>query len=67
MPEMDGKELIKTIRNDNHFKNLPIIIMSAVIGIKELTGLLKLGADFVIAKPLQSSQLMEYVEKGLKK
>ena len=60
---MDGKERVKTIRKDNHFKNLPIVIMSAVIGINEVAGLLKLGADFVIAKPLQSSQLMEYVEK----
>lgn len=66
MPEMDGQELVKTIRKESRFSNLPIIIMSAVIGIKELAELLKLGADFVIAKPLQSPQLMEYVEKGLK-
>jgi DNA-binding response OmpR family regulator len=67
MPEMDGRELIAKIRGDDTFQKLPIIIMSAVIGVNEVAKLLDLGADFFIGKPLKSSQMMEYVEKCLRK
>ncbi len=32
MPEMDGKQLIEIVRNDNRYREIPIIIMSAFVG-----------------------------------
>ena len=43
MPEMDGKQLIQTLRGDTEFKDMPTIIMSAVVGIKKIASLMDLG------------------------
>jgi CheY-like chemotaxis protein len=70
MPEMDGKQLIQTLRGDTGFKDLPIIIMSAVVGIKQIAGLMDLGASMFQPKPLDMNELkmnitscLEYEEK----
>ncbi len=70
MPEMDGKQLIHTLRGDTEFKDLPIIIMSAVVGIKQISDLMALGASMFQPKPLDMNELkghitscLEYEEK----
>jgi CheY-like chemotaxis protein len=70
MPEMDGKQLIQTLRGDTEFKDLPIIIMSAVVGIKQIADLMDLGASMFQPKPLDMNELkmniiscLEYEEK----
>ncbi len=59
MPKMDGRELIQTLRGNTAFQQLPIIIMSAVVGIEDISGLLKLGATRFLAKPLDKAELEE--------
>ena len=70
MPEMDGKQLIQTLRGDTEFKDLPIILMSAVVGIKQIADLMDLGASMFQPKPLDMNELkmhitscLEYEEK----
>ena len=70
MPEMDGKQLIQTLRGDTGFKDLPIIIMSAVVGIKQIATLMDLEASMFQPKPLDMNELkinitscLEYEEK----
>lgn len=63
MPEMDGKQLIRTLRGDQKFREFPIIIMSAVVGIKEISSLLELGASLFLAKPLDRVELQNYVSR----
>jgi two-component system OmpR family response regulator len=70
MPEMDGKQLIQALRGDTEFKDLPIIIMSAVVGIKQIADLMNLGAAMFQPKPLDMNELkmhitscLEYEEK----
>ncbi|BCS87841.1 response regulator [Pseudodesulfovibrio sediminis] len=65
MPEMDGQQLIKTLRGDLKFMDLPIIIMSAVVGIGEISNLLKLGATLFTAKPLDRKELHGYISRCL--
>lgn len=65
MPEMDGQQLIKTLRGDSAFMDLPIIIMSAVVGIKDISSLLELGATFFLPKPMQEKELAHYIERSL--
>lgn len=65
MPEMDGQQLIKTLRGDQKFANLPIIIMSAVVGINDISNLLKLGATLFLAKPLDRKELLSYISRCL--
>ncbi|OIQ52120.1 hypothetical protein BerOc1_00593 [Pseudodesulfovibrio hydrargyri] len=65
MPEMDGQQLIKTLRGDQQFNDLPIIIMSAVVGISDISNLLKLGATLFLAKPLERAELQGYIARCL--
>lgn len=61
MPEMDGSELIRRVRETRHLQGLPIIIMSAVISTKEISHLLKSGATYFLPKPFSMEQLQEYL------
>lgn len=63
MPEMDGRDLIQTLRGDSQFQKLPIIIMSAVVGVRDIAGLLKLGATRFLAKPLDKEELLESISR----
>lgn len=65
MPEMDGQQLIKTLRGDQQFADLPIIIMSAVVGLNDISNLLKLGATLFLAKPLDREELQNYLNRCL--
>lgn len=67
MPEMDGQQLIKTLRGDQQFMDFPIIIMSAVVGMNEISSLLKLGATLFMAKPLDRKELESYISRCLLK
>ena len=67
MPEMDGQQLIQTMRGDQQFMDFPIIIMSAVVGISEISELLKLGATLFLAKPLERKELQDYIQRCLGK
>lgn len=65
MPEMDGRQLIQTLRGDQQFTDFPIIIMSAVVGVSEISNLLKLGATLFLAKPLDRKEIQEYITRCL--
>ncbi len=65
MPEMDGRQLILALRGDAVLHRMPVIIMSAVVGVGEISELLKTGATFFLAKPLSAADLGEYLRRGL--
>ena len=67
MPEMDGQTLIQTLRGDQQFEDLPIIIMSAVVGMNDISNLLKLGATLFLAKPLDRKELQGYLSRCIGK
>ena len=56
MPEMDGKDLTRIIRADVSYKEFPIILCSAVIGIKEIGALIDLGATWFLPKPINIAE-----------
>jgi len=66
MPDMDGRTLIQTLRADPRFAALPVVIMSAVVGVSEIAGLLKIGATWFMPKPMDRATLQEYIERSLK-
>ncbi len=65
MPEMDGRQLIQTLRGDSELKELPIIIMSAVVRIKQISDLLDLGASLFQPKPLDVPDLKKNINSCL--
>lgn len=63
MPEMDGRQLIQTLRGDTELREMPVIIMSAVVGVSDISSLLELGATRFLAKPLIQEELQESIRR----
>lgn len=64
MPNMDGTALIEKLRTTQHYAKLPIIIMSGVVGVKDISNLLKQGASRFLAKPIDPSDLQETIKQA---
>jgi len=63
MPPPDGFTVCKTLKNDDAFKHIPIILLTAKAGEKELQEYMGCGADDYITKPYQPEDLIAKVEK----
>ncbi len=66
MPEMNGKDLIETLRGDSALQDLPIIIISAILGFKDIKNLLDMGATRFQPKPINVAELKKDIEECLK-
>lgn len=66
MPEMDGRELIRLMRNDSRFTKFPILLISAVIKISEIRDLLDRGASAFLGKPVDRNDLQENIDQLLR-
>lgn len=66
MPELTGSELIKRMKAHQEYRNIPIVIISGVIGPKEINELLELGASRFLPKPVNVEELREYINILLK-
>jgi len=65
MPEMGGDELVKVVRGNDKFSDVPIIIISGIVGPKDIFGLLKLGATAFLPKPVNIPDIKEYIKRYL--
>ncbi len=63
MPNMDGFELLKTIRENENFKELPVIILSSLSDEKDIERGLKLGANSYLVKPFDQKRIQYEVAK----
>src|SRR5262252_676721 len=58
MPGMNGRQFLQTLRNDDAYKNVPVLIMTAVHGL-ELSA--TLGVSEVVEKPFNPEDLLNKV------
>lgn len=58
MPFMDGTSLIRTLRADERYKSLPVIVMTAFPTDEVQDRNLRAGAGFVLEKPLDLGKLL---------
>jgi|SRR5688572_15560731 DNA-binding response OmpR family regulator len=65
MPEIDGFELIKELKKDDHLKHIPIIILSARTTNDTMDHVKELGADLFIKKPCDSKYLVGSIRQVL--
>lgn len=67
MPEMDGFEVCRKLREMNGYENLPVIFLTAKSGeTNEIKGL-ELGASDYIQKPVSPKKLIARVNSNLRK
>jgi len=67
MPNMDGYELAKQIKADERMKRIPIIMLTAKSGPKDVVTGINLGVRHYVTKPFKQDELLEKVRKVLKK
>lgn len=65
MPNMDGYELIRIIRQDLQMSELPIIILSSLSDNENMQQGLEYGANSYLVKPFNSKRLQYEIAKYL--
>ena len=61
MPGMSGLEYLKSLRDDDRFKNLPFIVVSAHGQFNAIVDIVQAGADAFIVKPFEKRALVEKI------
>jgi len=64
IPEMDGYQFLKTMKDDRGMKDIPVIAISGVD--TDIERLKELGTDEFLSKPFSSTVLMETVQRLLR-
>jgi len=65
MPNVDGIRLIKTIREDPMYKDLPIIILSSLSAEEDIKTGLDAGANSYLIKPFNAKRIQYEISKYL--
>jgi CheY-like chemotaxis protein len=65
MPEMDGYETMRAIRQANELKNLPIIALTAKAMKGDREKCIDAGASDYITKPVETEQLLSLLRVWL--
>ena len=65
MPVMDGFELCRSIRKDAKLCSLPVILLTAMTGVKDIIQGLNAGADNYVTKPFDNAVLLTRVQEAL--
>ena len=66
MPEMDGKAVIENLKANSRLCSMPILAVSRVLRIREITSLLDHGVSHFMAKPVNLQELVGVVKRLLK-
>ena len=61
MPRMDGFELTRRVRGDEHLKDIPIIMISSRTAEKHVKLAEEIGVDHYLGKPYQEEELLRHV------
>lgn len=65
MPNIDGFELINTVRANDDYSDIPIIILSSLGSNEEIEKGLKCGANSYLIKPFQPKRIEYEISKYL--
>jgi two-component system chemotaxis response regulator CheY len=61
MPNMDGIELLRTVKNTSQWSHLPVLMITTEGGQAKVMEALQLGAAGYVRKPFTSDQLKEKI------
>jgi CheY-like chemotaxis protein len=58
MPRMDGYELIATVRAQDQYRTLPLVVLTSRAAAKHQQRAMQLGASAYVVKPYQDEELL---------
>ena len=61
LPDVNGNVVCQTIKRNQEFEDIRILIVSGVANPSEIEGLINAGAEDFMAKPFDISELVEKV------
>lgn len=61
MPVMDGFEFLKYLKSKNDYSGIPVIMLTAKKGSKDIDRGISLKADFYLPKPFTFDNLMSFI------
>ncbi len=65
MPQMDGWEILKLMREDEGLKELPVVVLTAKVQDEDMARGWRMGADGYIVKPFNPVNLADALRKVL--
>ena len=65
MPEIDGLEVLRRLKDDPKMATIPVILLTAKVGDENIYGGYQLGADYYIPKPFTNAQLLNGINMFL--
>ena len=66
MPEMDGYQLLKKLKEDGQLAKIPVIMLTALADLQDKLKALRIGVDDYMLKPFEEEELMARVKNLLK-
>ena len=63
MPVMDGYEFCRTIKNDERYRHIPVILLTMLTDSKDVIYAMVSGADNFITKPYQAEYLVSRLKR----
>lgn len=67
MPNMDGIELIRRVKESGLFRDIPIVVLSSKDSSTDRINCLKMGAEDYMVKPFNPEELLIRIERILKR
>ncbi|HOK97816.1 MAG: response regulator [Bacteroidales bacterium] len=61
MPRINGFEFLQQLKNNQQYKDIPVIIVSALTDEETIQKTYQLGAQYFIKKPVDINQLIDIV------
>lgn len=62
MPKMDGREVLRLIKTDEHFKRIPVVVLTTSAAEQDIVKAYDLHANCYITKPVDLNQFIEIVK-----
>jgi signal transduction histidine kinase/DNA-binding response OmpR family regulator len=62
MPVMDGFELLKNLKSNPNYRNIPVIMLTARAALKDKLNALRIGVDDYLTKPFVKEELLTRIE-----
>ncbi|MBW8001817.1 MAG: response regulator [Planctomycetes bacterium] len=62
MPKVDGREVLKQIKEDPQLRKIPVIMLTTTSEAQEINQCYEMGCSFYMVKPVNYNKFMEAVE-----